>query len=69
MIYRLSLSVGTMVLMDAGVSVMESDDRVQWRVLTRPDDPSQGSSRRCHLPSSQWRLPRATFNSCLYHLG
>ena len=35
MIYRLSLSVETMVLMDAGVSAMESDDRVQWRILTR----------------------------------
>lgn len=35
-------------LLDAGVNVMESDD-VQWRVLTRPADPSQGSSRRCHL--------------------
>ena len=37
-----------MALLDAGVNVMESDD-VQWRVLTRPADPSQGSSRRCHL--------------------
>jgi hypothetical protein len=64
-------SVEAMALMGVGVNVMESDD-VRWRYLTRPDDPSQGSSRGCHLAHRGDDCPCASCPllvlSYLYHL-
>jgi hypothetical protein len=64
--YQPSLGVEAMVLMDAGVNVMESDDDVQWRLVLMIQAKVQVVVATQLTVETACLVP--TFNSCLYHL-